>query len=129
MSQKEYKCVVSGKTIPSERVEALTMLGLPESRWTCVEHALSMPRKGIYMGENGTSELKIVSKVYDDSVRSIFRRSKQEAQKTDSADEDEEESTGSGETTYAPKELNYYISDEEQGDPEEKIEIIKRHTP
>ena len=130
MSQKEYKCVVSGKTIPSERVEALTMLGLPESRWTCVEHALSMPRKGIYMGENGTSELKIVSKVYDDSVRSVFRRSKQEAQKTETEDEEDEETVSSGgEVTYAQKELNYYISDEEQVDPEEKIEIIKRHTP
>jgi len=127
MTNKQYKCVVSGKLIPEARVEALQMLGLPEERWTCVEHALAMPRQGIYMGENGTSELKIVNKVYNDSVRSVFGKAKKEAAPIDPDTVSDEEA--SEKDTYEPKELNYYISDEEQVDPTEKIEIIKRHSP
>ena len=122
MARKVYKCVVSGKTIPKERVEALKMLGTPESRWTCVEHALESPRKGIYLGEVGTSDLLIVDKVYNDSVRSVFRGAKKEAQQA------QDEENAPDQPTYNEKELNYYISNEEQVDPEEKIEIIKRHT-
>jgi hypothetical protein len=122
MKEENYKCVVSGKKIPAERIEALKMLGVHESRWTCVEHAFDMPRKGIYMGEAGTSELRIVNKVYDDSVRAIFRG----AQK--STEYSEEEDTEKGDIAYNQKELIYYSSDEEQVEPEEKIEIIKRHT-
>jgi hypothetical protein len=122
VNKKVYKCVVSGKDIPEERIEALKMLGIPESRWTCVQHALDTPRKGVYLGENGTSELLIVNKVYNDSVRSIFRGSKKEAVAAeDDAPEIKE--------TYNEKELNYYVSDEEQVDPDEKVEIIKRHDP
>lgn len=127
MSKIQYKCVVSGKIIPEARVEALQMLGLPENRWTCVEHALTMSRKGIYMGENGTSELKIVDKVYNDSVRSVFGKAKREAASIDPEVDPEDEPEDKD--AYEPKELNYYISDEEQGDPAEKIEIIKRHNP
>lgn len=127
MANKQYKCVVSGKLIPEARVEALQMLGLPEDRWTCVEHALAMPRQGIYMGENGTSELKIVNKVYNDSVRSVFGKAKKEATPVDTDTTSDEEA--SEKDAYEPKELNYYISDEEQVDPAEKIEIIKRHSP
>lgn len=122
MARKVYKCVVSGKTIPKERVEALKMLGTPESRWTVVEHALESPRKGIYLGEVGTSDLLIVDKVYNDSVRSVFRGAKKEAQQAQEEDDIAEQ------PTYNEKELNYYNSNEEQVDPEEKIEIIKRHT-
>jgi hypothetical protein len=125
MPKKTYKCVVSGKTIPAERVEALKMLGTPESQWTCVEHSLTKPKQGLYLGEVGTSELLLVDKVYDDSVRSVFRGAKKEAAQQieeDEADIPEKE-------TYNSKELSYYISDEEQVDPEEKIEIIKRQNP
>ena len=125
MPKKEYKCVVSGKVIPKERVEALKMLGLPENRWTCVEHALAMPRKGIYMGENGTSELKIVDKVYNDSVRSVFGSSKKEKSFNEDAAPEPEEEIDNG--PYPTRELNYYISDEDTPDPDEKVEIIKRH--
>lgn len=118
--QKIYKCIVSGKIIPEERVEALQMLGIPESRWTCVEHALNATRKGVYLGENGTSELLIVDKVYNDSVRSVFRGSKKEPDET-------EDDVAIAKETYNTKELSYYISNEEQVDPEEKVEIIKRH--
>ena len=121
MAKKTYKCVVSGKNIPHERVEALKMLGLPESRWTCVEHALDVPRKGIYLGEVGTRELLIVDKVYNDSVRSVFRGSKKELVVKDEEEDVEDKDT------YDTKELNYYNSTDEQVDPEEKIEIIKRH--
>jgi hypothetical protein len=79
MTNQIYKCIVSGKIIPQERVEALKSLGIPESRYTCVEHALNVPRKGIYLGEVGTSELLIVDKVYNDSVRSVFKGSKKQA--------------------------------------------------
>jgi len=110
---KKYKCIVSGKTIPSERVEALQMLGIPESRWTCVEHALPVPRKGIYLGEAGTSQLLIVDKVYNDSVRSVFRGAKKEA----ASDKEEEDLEC---PTYNEKELNYYASNDEPIEPEEK---------
>ena len=89
------------------------MLGIPETRWTCVEHALPVPRKGIYLGEAGTSELLIVDKVYDDSVRSVFRGAKKEV-----VEETEEEVTEPA--VYNEKELNYYISDDDQPDPDEK---------
>jgi hypothetical protein len=125
MAKKVYKCVVSGKPIPKERVEALKMLGTPENRWTVVEHALESPRKGIYLGEVGTSDLLIVDKVYNDSVRSVFRGSKREAERamTEAEDVESDEPTD----TYNDKELSYYTSNEEQVDPDEKVEIIKRH--
>ena len=121
MAKKKYKCIVSGKDIPAERVEALKMLGIPETRWTCVEHALDVPRKGIYLGEAGTSELLIVDKVYNDSVRSVFRGSRKEA----SSKQEDSDDTSSAES-YDAKVLDYYNSNEEQLDPEENIEIIKR---
>jgi len=122
MPKKIYKCVVSGNTIPPERVEALRMLGTPEHLWTCVEHSLIKPKQGLFLGEVGTSELLIVDKVYDDSVRSVFRGSKKDEIPI-------EEDDDSSPQPYDKKELNYYNSDDEQVDPEEKIEIVKRHNP
>jgi hypothetical protein len=111
---KIYRCMVSDKPIPEERVEALKMLGIPEDRWTCVEHAVQTPKKGIYLGEAGTSQLLIVDKVYDDSVRSVFRGGKRD---TSENKEDEEEES----PAYNAKELNYYLSNDEPVEPEEKI--------
>jgi hypothetical protein len=125
MPKKIHKCVVSGKPIPTERVEALEMLGIPQSKWTCVEHSLTKPKQGVYLGEVGTSELLLVDKVYDDSVRSVFRGAKRDSEQTEEQDTDEIVEK----ETYDKKELSYYISDEEQVDPEEKIEIIKRQNP
>ena len=122
MGNKSYKCVVSGKVIPKERVEALKMLGTPEHLWTCVQHSLTKPKQGLFLGEVGTSELLLVDKVYDDSVRSVFRGAKREA----SQEQEDEDNNSVDKTTYDNKELNYYISDEEVVDSEEKIEIIKR---
>lgn len=116
MMDKVYKCIVSGKSIPSERVEALQMLGIPESRWTCVEHALPIPRKGIYLGEAGTSELLIVDKVYDDSVRSVFRGVRKEAAQDKEIDEEDVSVQ-----PYNEKEMNYYAANDDVPDPEEKI--------
>lgn len=122
MAKKIYKCVVSGKPIPSERVEALESLGIPEYMWTCVEHSFVKPKQGLFLGEVGTSELLIVDKVYDDSVRSVFRGSR--ASSENEKEEEPESIVPSKE--YNQKELNYYSSDDEQVDPEEKIEIVKR---
>lgn len=111
MKKQNYVCVVSGKTIPPERVEALEMLGIPESRWTCVEHSLEKVRQGIFMGEAGTSELLFVDKVYDNSVRSVFKGS-------------EEEPTTEQENLhfYSEKEIRYY-SQEEDGDKKDSPEV------
>ena len=107
MTDKKHYCQISGKEIPGERVEALIMLGVPEHQWTCVEHSITKPKQGIFMGEHGTSDLLLVNKVYDDSVRGIFK----------SAGKEEETEDGPNETTEAPqqkvgfyseKEINYY---------------------
>ncbi len=68
-------CIVCGKEIIPERIEALISLGIQKPNWTCVEHSLSKRRMGIYLGEVGTSELLVVDRVYNDSVRGIFKRS------------------------------------------------------
>jgi hypothetical protein len=58
-------------------------------------------------------------------VRSVFRGARKEA---DSAQAEADiEIEAEGKETYNEKEMCYYISNEEQVDPEEKIEIIKRH--
>jgi hypothetical protein len=102
MKKQNHICVVSGKVIPPERVEALEMLGIPENRWTCVEHSLEKVRQGIFMGEAGTSELLFVDKVYDNSVRSVFKGSEEEPS--------EGEEKGH---FYSDKEIRYYSQEEE----------------
>jgi hypothetical protein len=80
MQKKKYVCSVSGKVIPAMRVEYLMESGLPEDKWTTVEHSQVQRKKGIYMGGTASSEddigeageLVIVDKVYDDSVRTIL---------------------------------------------------------
>jgi len=124
-NKQTYKCVISGKNIPKERIEALKMLGIPEQKWTCVEYALPVPRKGIYLGEVGTSQLLIVDKVYNDSVRSVFKGAKKQAEQLD-REIVREIDDSADEPVYNEKELSYYISNEEQSDPDEKINIIKR---
>ena len=106
MKNKIYFCTVSNKPIPPERVEALQMLGIPEHRWTCVEHSTDKVRQGIFMGESGTSELLFVDKVYDNSVRSVFK----------TANETEEESETSA-NFYSDKEIQYYSQPDEEATP------------
>ena len=135
MGTRKHFCTVSGKEIPKERVEALKMLGVPEHKWTCVEHSTTKPKQGIFMGEHGTSDLKMVDKVYDDSVRSIFKSSDHEANSetenkgstidrpgtSDSSNIEEPVKPG----YYSEKEINYYTEGEDsQG--EEKVNIVKK---
>lgn len=123
MSKETFKCVISGKIIPDERVEALKMLGIPQTKWTCVEHSTAKPKKGLYLGEVGTSELLMVDKVYNDSVRSVFKNEAKNASNEEYSKDDEEDSV---EVTYNVKELNYYTSPDDQIDAEEEAKAIKR---
>jgi hypothetical protein len=75
---KECLCVVCGKKIPQDRISALEILDISKSRWTHVNCSMDKKKQGIYMGEVGTSELKVVDKVYNDSVREIFTKTTQE---------------------------------------------------
>ncbi len=67
--QKTGRCVICDRIIPRLRVEALEMLGTDLDRWTHVECSTEQRRKGEYLGLPGASELKIVDKLYNDSVR------------------------------------------------------------
>jgi hypothetical protein len=97
---KQYFCCVSGEVLSIERVEALISLGTPENLWTSVKYSNVQRKKGIYVGnkygEDGLEELgelKLVNKVYDDSVSSIFRAETQEADpdSTEEADSNKED--------------------------------------
>jgi hypothetical protein len=110
MPKKIYTCVVSGKEIPPERVEALKMLGTPQNQWTCVEHSTVRPRQGIFLGEAGTSELLLVDKVYNDSVRSVFKSSDREVEQREENEEIEPESK----KFYSDREINYYTQADEE---------------
>ena len=121
-----YTCVVSGKPIPEERVAAMRDLGIPESQWTVVQHGLTQRKQGIFMGEVGTSKLLICDKVYDDSVRAVFRRATRDASKTST--DPEEVEVEEPEKSYDLRELEYYTQAEEVTDNHEKDAIAKRHT-
>ena len=70
---KKMLCWFCNCAIPSERVKFLKETSLHESEYTCVHHSQTKNIKGIYMGEHGTSEMKLCDRVYNDSVRSKFR--------------------------------------------------------
>jgi hypothetical protein len=124
MAKQIYKCAVSGKEIPTERVEALEMLGVPEERWTCVEHSITKPKQGIFMGEVGGSEMKVVDKVYNDSVRSVFKNADRETEEEILIEADTEELSEKGKF-YSDKEIKYYTEDDEELS-EEKLGVIKK---
>lgn len=67
-------CYVCQVKLNTQRIEALRNLGTPPTEWMCVRcsNTVTTPRLGIFMGEVGTSELRIVDKLYTDSVREIF---------------------------------------------------------
>lgn len=75
----KYYCYISGEVIPQARVEYLLTSGLPVSLWTVVTQSRVKKKKGIFSGEVGTSELLVVDKVYEDTVRSVFREADKEA--------------------------------------------------
>jgi hypothetical protein len=69
----KHTCYVCGKDIPKARIDALVMLGTPTNQYTHVQCSQVEKKKGVFMGEVGTSELKIVDKLYNDSVRDMFK--------------------------------------------------------
>ena len=75
MSKESHFCPVCEKKIPKQRVQALIDMHIPEHNWFCIDHAVNKPRKGIYFGLPGVSEMKIVDAVYNDSVRSVLGNS------------------------------------------------------
>jgi hypothetical protein len=115
-TNKKHYCVISGKEIPSARIEALIMLGIPQTQWTCVEHSTTKPKQGIFMGEHGTSEMKLVDKVYDDSVRTIFSNSDREVAEETPIEKNEEAPVKPG--FYSEKEINYYNTGDESDSEE-----------
>ena len=58
-----YKCAVSGEAIPPERVEALQVLGVPESQWTKIEYSQTKKLRGVYAGDDGSNDIVICDKV------------------------------------------------------------------
>ena len=68
-----YKCAVSGEAIPPERVEALQVLGVPESQWTKKEHSQTKKLRAVYAGDDGSNDIVICDAVdggsmFDNSV-------------------------------------------------------------
>jgi hypothetical protein len=58
-----YKCAVSGEAIPPERVEALQVLGVPESQWTKIEYSQVRKLKAVYAGDDGSNDIVICDNV------------------------------------------------------------------
>jgi len=58
-----YKCAVSGEAIPPERVEALQVLGIPESQWTKIEYSQTRKLKAVYAGDDGSNDIVICDNV------------------------------------------------------------------
>jgi hypothetical protein len=58
-----YKCAVSGEAIPPERVEALQVLGVPESLWTKKEYSQTRKLKAVYAGDDGSNDIIICNNV------------------------------------------------------------------
>lgn len=58
-----YKCAVSGEAIPPERVEALQVLGVPESLWTKKEYSQTRKLKAVYAGDDGSNDIIICDNV------------------------------------------------------------------
>ena len=68
-----YKCSVSGEAISPERVEALKVLGVPESKWTNIKHSQVKKLRGVYAGDDGSNDIVICDAVdggslFDNSV-------------------------------------------------------------
>ena len=66
-------CVVCHKPMPAARISALKTLNLAPSRWAHTACSNVTKVKGVYLGESGTSTLQLCDKLYNDSVRTVFR--------------------------------------------------------
>jgi len=58
-----YYCSVSGEALPPERVEALQVLGVPESLWTKKEYSQVKKLRAVYAGDDGSNDIVICDKV------------------------------------------------------------------
>ena|SRR5579859_1992221 len=81
------KCVICFKPITQARIDALISMKTPATKFTHVGCSTTTKIKGIYMGEPGTSEIKLCDKIYDDSVRSVFRKADAEQEGASDSDE------------------------------------------
>ncbi len=68
---KIYYCSISGEPLPGSRVDALQMLGIPESQWTAVQHSKSRRVKGIYFGSQGSGKLVLASNIYNEGMTDV----------------------------------------------------------
>ncbi len=66
-------CWDCGAVVPIARIQFLIESGCRPNQLTCLKHSSTTRIKGIYNGENGTSDIILCDKVYNDSVRSKFR--------------------------------------------------------
>jgi hypothetical protein len=80
-------CMICDKPIPIDRIKALQTLNTPVTNYTHTKCSITTKVKGIYLGEVGTSQIMLCDKIYDDSVRSVFRRAE-----VDTSDEEPENS-------------------------------------
>ena len=85
--KKKYYCTVSKQEIPPERVEALRILEVPEDEWTLKEYSQCRKKKGIWMGDVGRSELKIVTKIENGTVRDMCRNDAPEPEEFDTTED------------------------------------------
>jgi len=58
-----YKCAVSGEALSPERVEALQVLGVPESQWTKKEYSQTKKLRAVYAGDDGSNDIVICDAV------------------------------------------------------------------
>ena len=75
-------CSACQKPIAQPRIEALKLMGVIKANWTHTQCSQVSKVKGIYMGEVGTSQIRICDRVYDDSVRSVFKKAEAEIEET-----------------------------------------------
>lgn len=67
----KHYCYITNKEIPEDRIEALKFLGVPQHLWTTVEASDIKPRKGMFLGESGTSEMIFVSEVGPTGIQRV----------------------------------------------------------
>jgi hypothetical protein len=58
-----HYCTISGEALPPERVEALQVLGVPESLWTKKEYSQVKKLRAVYAGDDGSNDIVICDKV------------------------------------------------------------------
>ena len=88
--KKTSDCIICSKPIPTERIKALKLLNVPHTNWTHTGCSTTSKIKGVYLGEVGTSQLQLCDKLYNDSVRSVFRKAEVDPQADDDSEEDSE---------------------------------------